>query len=50
LWKNTEVLWRHLFGKEIDVRKVILEPVLQEMEEALNTPDYIEEMRLRFGL
>ena len=24
LWKNTEVLWRHLFGKEIDVRKVIL--------------------------
>jgi len=50
LWKNTETLWRHLFGKEIDVRKVILEPVLQQMEDALNTPDYIEEMRLRFGL
>jgi hypothetical protein len=50
LWKNTEVLWKRLFGKEIDVRKVILEPVLQEMGEALNTPDYIEEMRQRFGV
>jgi hypothetical protein len=50
LWTNTEVLWKHLFRKEIDIRKVILEPVFKEMEEALRTPDYIEEMRQRFGL
>jgi hypothetical protein len=50
LWKNTETLWRHLFGKEIDIPKVILEPVFKQMEEALRTPEYLEEMRARFGL
>jgi hypothetical protein len=50
LWENTEILWKQLFGRKIDVRKVILEPVLKQMAEALNTPDYIEEMRQRLGL
>jgi hypothetical protein len=50
LWKNTEAVWQHLFGKKIDIKKAILEPVFKEMESALRTPEYIEEMRTRFGL
>ena len=46
LWKNTEALWPHLFGKKIDIKKTILEPVFKEMEAGLRTPEYVGEMRM----
>ena len=50
LWKNTERLWPHLFGREIDVRGEIFEPVLAELRKSLHSPEYIEELRIRFRL
>lgn len=50
LWANTEKLWPRLFGHGIDVPARIINPVLQQLEAAGFTPDYIKELRERFGV
>jgi len=36
---HTQVLWRELFGKEIDVRGTIITPALAERQQAYGNPD-----------
>ena len=50
LWENTEKLWPRLFGRDIDVRREIIEPVLNQMAEAGTDYDYLENLRQRLGL
>jgi len=50
LWSNTERLWPRLFGHVIDVPRQIVEPVMQQLKAAGSTPDYIDELRRRFGI
>lgn len=42
LFKNTRTVWRHLFHKDVNVQKRIIQPALDERTEAygLNLPDW----------
>lgn len=50
LWENTEKLWPRLYGRAIDVRAEIIQPVLDLLAEAGTDRDYLEEIRTRLGL
>ena len=50
LWENTEKLWPRLFGRSIDVRREIIEPVMNQMADAGADYDYLEDLRQRLGL
>ena len=50
LFKNTRTVWRHLFHKEVNVQRRIIQPVLDERAEAYgaNLPDWKKRLaRLR---
>ncbi len=50
LWENTEKVWPRIFGREIDVRAKIIQPVLDSLAEAGANRDYLDELRTRLGL
>jgi len=50
LWENTERLWPRLFSRPIDVRREIIQPVLDEFSATGDNRDYVEEIRARLGI
>lgn len=50
MWENTEKLWPRIFGRSIDVRGEIVEPVLAQLAQAGADRDYLDELRTRLGL
>ena len=50
LWENTEKLWPRNFGREVDVRAEIIQPVFDQLAEAGAGSDYLEDLRIRLGL
>jgi hypothetical protein len=50
LWENTEKLWPRVYGREIDVRAEVIQPVLDQMVATATTHDYLEELRARLGI
>lgn len=50
LWENTEKLWPRFFGRAIDVRGEIIQPVLDQLAATGTNRDYLEEIRVRLGI
>jgi hypothetical protein len=50
VWTNAERLWPRLFGRPLDVRREVLQPVFDTLEAAGTKEDYLAELRVSLGL
>lgn len=50
LWEHTEKLWPRIFGRAMDVRSEIIQPVLDELSAGGTNRDYLDEIRMRLGI
>jgi hypothetical protein len=50
LWENTEKLWPRIYGRAMDARAEIIQPVLDQLAEVGANRDYLDEIRMRLGI
>ncbi len=50
LWENTEKLWPRIYGRAMDARAEIIQPVLDQLAEVGADRDYLDEIRMRLGI